>query len=70
MKNQASYVVVYRTGGTDNFEWHRSLRMTKGKAALAVMSTKAGGRHAFYVDADQSERIGLPETFEHAAPRF
>ena len=59
----ARFVVVYRTGGTDNFQWHRSLEMTRDEADASADFTRRAGRAAYVVDAALSNSIGLPDTF-------
>lgn len=58
-------VVVYRTGGTERFEWRRSATLKPGtEADEALARVKAQGYEAFLVDAALSLAIGLPETYE------
>jgi len=58
------YCVVYRTGGTDNFRWHRTLAMTLAEAQQAREEVERGGRKAMVVNYAQSMTIGLPDTYE------
>lgn len=57
------YCVVYRTGGTDNFQWHRSASFTKAEAEAAYDAVKRFGRKCHIADYDLSMAIGLPDTF-------
>lgn len=62
--NRKLWVVVYRTGGTVNFEWHRSVAFdSKEAAAECYNAVLRGGRHAMVVDYHLSMAIGLPETY-------
>jgi hypothetical protein len=58
------HVVIWRSGGTANFKWHRSTRMSKTAAEALAGAVRTGGRVAHVERADRSEAIGLPETFE------
>lgn len=40
------YCVHYRTGGTANFKWHRTLAMTTEEVNRAYAEIKRGGRLA------------------------
>jgi len=57
------YCIVYRTGGTDNFKWHRSSAMTKAEAERAKRETERKGYKALITLYDRSINIGLPETY-------
>jgi hypothetical protein len=59
------YYVVYRTGGTDNAQWHRSLPMNKATAEKSAQDVRAGGRKAIVVEKEASDKIGLPEGYEY-----
>jgi hypothetical protein len=61
------YCVVYRTGGTVNFKWHRTLAMTKDEVAEAHKSVEQMGYCCHIENFFASLAIGLPETF---APDF
>jgi hypothetical protein len=58
------FVVVFRTGGSVNFRWHRTMPMSQAEAVQAAAEIRRGGRPAHPVRADWSASIGLPETFE------
>jgi hypothetical protein len=58
------FCVIYRTGGTVNFQWHRSLGMSRAEALEAAAMTRTGGRPAHVERLDRSLAVGLPETFE------
>ncbi len=62
--NTDNYCVVYRTGGTDNFKWHRSSEMSKEVAIKTREELLRGGRPAYAVIYDQSNLLGLPETYQ------
>jgi hypothetical protein len=58
------FCVVYRTGGTENLQWHRTLPTSDGSEAETRDATLRSGYRAYVVDYYQSLAIGLPETFE------
>ncbi len=61
-----TYCVVYRTGGTENFQWHRSLAFQTRLEAVAVHAAcEAAGRRALICDYNLSGAVGLPETYEY-----
>lgn len=60
----ALFCVVYRTGGTDNFKWVRTLAMSKNEANACKVSTEKMGYRAMVANYAQSIAIGLPETYE------
>lgn len=62
------FCVVYRTGGTQNFKWHRTLAMTRDEADGVFASTILAGYVAYYEDFYKSVSIGLPETFSPDFP--
>jgi hypothetical protein len=55
--------VVYRTGGTANFVWHRTIALTPDEAQEALEEVKSMGYHAFLENFFLSLAVGLPETF-------
>ena len=57
------WCIVYRTGGTENFTWHRSLAMSQEAAQSAKEACQRGGRMAYVVRYSQSVNIGLPSTY-------
>ena len=58
------FCVVYRTGGTVNFKWNRSVAVDSKEAAEAVaLTVERMGYPAKIVDYHLSMSIGLPETF-------
>jgi hypothetical protein len=57
------YCVVYRTGGTDNFQWHRSSAMLKAEAERSKRETERKGYKALVERYDRSINIGLPEGY-------
>ena len=58
------YCVIYRTGGYENFQWHRTSAMTRSKAIQTADVVKKGGRQAFIEKYDLSMAIGLPEGYD------
>lgn len=61
-----TYTIIYRTGGTANFRWHRVLeRYATRHAASPVQDEleRAGYLTRCHVTR-QLDAIGLPETFE------
>ena len=58
------YCVVYRTGGTSNFKWNRSVPMSQSECKISVIDIKRGGRVAYCYDYDMSIAIGLPDTYD------
>jgi len=60
-----TYYVIYRTGGTLNAQWHRSLEMSKELAEQTKLDIEKGGRKCLVVDCKLSDAIGLPEGYEY-----
>lgn len=59
-----TFCVIYRTGGTANFKWHRSMAVGSMEAAAAILAeVQKGGRTAFVADHAKSLAIRLPETY-------
>lgn len=58
-----TWCVVWRRGGTENFEWLRTLPMTREEADTAQAEVERGGRLAMVVDLALSLSVGLPETY-------
>jgi hypothetical protein len=59
------YYVVYRTGGTLNAKWNRTLAMLKSDAQKACQDVEKGGRKAMIVEKGLSDRLGLPEGYDY-----
>ena len=59
-----SHCVVYRTGGTENFTWHRSVAMTAGEARQVQRDLARMGYRSHIEHYARSVAIGLPETYE------
>lgn len=59
-----THCVVYRTGGTERYQWHRSLAMSKEQAQRAVEETRKMGYAALLVPYASSVSVGLPATFD------
>ena len=58
------YVVVYRMGGTANFEWRASIAMSQAEAIAAKETVERGGRRAMVQKYSDLLAIGMPETYE------
>jgi hypothetical protein len=62
------YCVIYRTGGTDNFQWQRSVAMTREEADKALQDVVRMGYPAHIEKYHLSMSVGLPEGYEYARP--
>lgn len=63
------FCVVYRTGGSARFQWHRSIVFqTRQEAEGALSAVLVAGYKGHIEDYERSLRIGLPETFEPGDP--
>ena len=63
------YCLVYRTGGTDNFKWHRSLPIEKHSEAMEMRDANMRmGYHTFIENHKLSVCAGLPETYTCVIP--
>ena len=60
-----AWCVVYRIGGTENFQWRRSLAMSRAEAEAAQAAEIIAGRVAYIEDYRLSMEIGVPDTYEH-----
>lgn len=60
------YCVVYRTGGTENFRWHRTLATLNQQQAIQLRANllRAGYKALAPQDYKRSMAVGLPETYE------
>ena len=58
-----TWTVYYRTGGTDNFRWHRLSPGTLDEAVDAWKDIRRGGRVAYYQRTELLDAIGMPETY-------
>lgn len=58
------FCVVYRTGGTANFKWVRTVGMSAIQAAELRGEVARMGYKAMVVNYAYSMAIGLPETYE------
>ena len=59
-----TFAVIYRTGGTENFKWHRVAdRFTRETAIAKRDELQKAGYPAHIAGWDASMSIGLPETF-------
>lgn len=64
-KAKSNYVVIYRTGGTDNFKWQPAIPVaTYDEARAQRDDIERGGRPAYIYTVRQFEVIGVPETFK------
>lgn len=57
------YCVVYRTGGTLNFKWHRTCAFGLEKCEELLADTRRMGYKCMLVNYRQSLSLGLPETY-------
>ena len=61
-----SWVVVFRTGGTENFKWSRTLGLSSRESAEKVAEEcRRAGYPAHVEDYRMSMSIGLPETYTY-----
>lgn len=62
-----TYSIIYRTGGTDNFKWHRvGERYTTPTLAYAKQSElEKMGYPSLVHDTEMIESIGLPDTYQY-----
>lgn len=64
-----SYTVIYRTGGTENFQWKKCLPVaTREKAFQDKAEIERMGYKSIVHDTDQINAIGLPETYDASQP--
>lgn len=63
------FYVIYRTGGTENYSWHRSVRMDRAHAEQVNRDMVRMGYRSLIERADRSDTVGLPETFEARGER-
>jgi hypothetical protein len=61
-----TWTVYYRTGGTENFQWHRvgDVFASSDAARDKTEELRQMGYPAHYDRKDTIDAIGLPETFE------
>jgi hypothetical protein len=60
------YCVVYRTGGTERFQWHRTVAILDFDDAVECMrNTMHMGFTCVVEDYDMSMAIGLPDTYDY-----
>ncbi len=60
------FCVIYRTGGTARFEWHRTLPVfTRGEANEQARLVRNQGFHALVENYKMSVSVGLPDTFSY-----
>lgn len=62
--NEKAYCVVYRTGGTLNFKWHRTAAADLETAKKWSDEIKKQGYYVILEDHALSLAIGLPSTYE------
>lgn len=60
--------VVFRTGGTSNFKWNRTVPQDQDEADKTFADTLRMGYPAYLVNYFESVRIGLPETYSPDFP--
>ena len=60
-----TFCVIFRTGGTINYHWARTVAYTsKAEAELVAEAVRIAGYVAHIEDFNLSESVGLPETYE------
>jgi len=60
-----TFTVGFRTGGTENFKWRRTLPYaTREEAEKAVKEIEASGYPCLIYHTSELDAIGLPDTFE------
>lgn len=66
MQKQAeTFTVVYRTGGTENCVWKRSLTVVKSVEAIAIKeSLERAGYKALIHKTSQLDKLGMPIGWE------
>jgi hypothetical protein len=63
MATPSTFCVIYRTGGTCNFEWHRTLGCSYEQAQVVAHDIKTMGYPAYVENLNLSLSVGLPETY-------
>ena len=58
-----THCVIYRTGGTENFIWHRSVAMTSDEAIQVQRDLSQMGYRSHIERYQRSLAAGLPETY-------
>lgn len=59
------FTVIFRSGGTDNFTWNRTLlEGTREEMRIEADKIERGGRKALVLSANDLAIGGLPESFE------
>ena len=62
--NPNLFCVVFRTGGTINYTWHRTVAFTtKAEAELVAEACRIAGYVAHVENYSMSMSVGLPETY-------
>ena len=63
IKKAKTFTVIYRTGGTENFKWHKvlTLHRTKETAMADVKRIEKQGYKALMFDTDKLNAIGMPD---------
>ena len=63
------YCVIYRTGGTDNAKWHRTVPVPDHATAMIQRDeVMRMGYHAFVEDYRLSVSAGLPIGYKYVTP--
>lgn len=65
---KTKYAVIYRTGGTPNWKWHRVLDVYATRAQAEAKAGEIGrmGYPALVHNAARLDAIGMPETYSAA----
>lgn len=58
-----TYSVVYRIGGTERFEWKRTVPKSLSEATKDKYDIERMGYKAMVVEHEQSMKVGLPSTY-------
>ena len=67
IKRAKTYTVIYRTGGTENFKWHKVLtHFTDYESARKrALEIERQGYKTIIHDTDKLNTIGMPDNASH-----
>jgi hypothetical protein len=58
------YCVIFRAGGTANYQWHRTVAFTtKAEAELVAEAVRIAGYVAYVESFGLSQSVGLPDSY-------
>lgn len=60
-----NYYVIWRSGGTLNAKWHRTMSMPYSQAIETRKDVEKAGYKAIITEKSISDAIGLPEGYEY-----